>query len=95
MLNPCFCHICHGEIREDQNGIEHSGHGQLTQSRDPRLAQLHDLVEGYVTVWFHPECATVMALRLAADVMKIKTESTQPKRVVDELKDLAKLNQFR
>lgn len=95
MLTPCFCHICYEEIREDQNGIEHSGHGQLSQTKDPRFAQLHDLVDGFVTVWFHPECAAVMALRLSHDVMKIKSDKDQPSRVVDELQAMAKVNQAR
>ena len=91
-MEPNFCHICYGEIRDDQNGIEHTGHGVMTQSKDPRFAPIHDFVDGYVTVWFHPECATVMALRLAHDVMRIKSDKDQPKRVVDELQDLAKVN---
>lgn len=94
-MTPCKCHICHGEIREDQHAIEHSGHGQITQSNDPRFAKLYDLVEGYATLWFHPECATVMALRLAHDVMKIKNVKDQPARVVDGLQALSKVNQVR
>ena len=88
MMTPTRCHICGGEIREDQNAIEHSGHGQMSQSRTTHI-------DGYVSVWFHPECATVMALRLAHDVMRIKGAKEQPKRVVDELQDLAKVNQVR
>lgn len=94
-MTPCKCHICHGDIREDQHAIEHSGHGVITQSKDPRLARLHDYVEGYTTLWFHPECATVMALRLAHDVMKIKNVKDQPARVVDGLQALSKVNQVR
>lgn len=91
-MTPTRCHICYGDIREDQNAIEHTGHGVMTQSKDPRFAPIHDFVDGYVAVWFHPECATVMALRLAHDVMRIKSDKDQPKRVVDELQDLAKVN---
>ena len=58
-MTPCLCHICHGEIREDQSAIEHSDHGVLTQSKDPRVANIHDHIEGYVSLWFHPECATI------------------------------------
>jgi hypothetical protein len=67
----------------------------LTQTKDPRLLHLHDRVEGYVSLWFHPECATVMALRLAHDVMKIKMDKDQPMRVVDALKSVSKINQAR
>ena len=86
-LTPTKCHICYGEIREDQHAIEHSGHGQLVHAKQ--------MYEGYTTTWFHPECATVLVLRLANDVMRIKTVKDQPKRVVDELQDLAKVNQVR
>ena len=92
LLDPCFCHICYEEIREDQHGIEHSGHGQLTQSKDPRMAHIKNYVEGYVSIWFHPECAAIMALRLSHDVMRIKNAEDQPKRVVDGLQALAKVN---
>lgn len=95
LLDPCFCHICGQEIRQDQHGIEHSGHGQMVRSSDPRFAQLYDAVYGDTVIWFHPECATVMVLRLAHDVMKIKTADDQPMRVVDGLQALAKTNQAR
>jgi hypothetical protein len=96
-MTPTLCHICHGEVREDQHGIEHSGHGQLTQSKNAvfQKAFPEGWAEGYTSVWFHPECATVMALRLSYDVMRIKMDANQPRRVVDELQDLAKVNQVR
>ena len=94
-LTPCKCHICHEEIREDQYAIDHNGQGVLSQSKDPRFNNLHDRVEGYVTLWFHPECATVMALRLAHDVMKAKNGKDQPMRVVDALRAVSKVNQAR
>jgi hypothetical protein len=95
MLDPCFCHICHQEIRQDQHGIEHSGHGQLKQTKDPRVPKLNDFIEGYTTIWLHPECATVLALRLAYDVMRIKPDKEQPMRVVDGLQALSKTHQAR
>jgi hypothetical protein len=94
-LMPTKCHICYQEIREDQHAIEHSGHMMLTQSKDPRFANLHDAVDGYGAVWFHPECATVMALRLASDVMRVKHVQDQPSRVVDSLQAIAKVNLVR
>lgn len=87
MMHSCKCHICREEIRLNQNAIEHSGHGQCSESGN--------LVEGYTTIWMHPECATVLALRLAHDVMKIKSDKDQPKRVVDELQALAHVNLVR
>ena len=94
-MTPGKCHICHGDVREDQYAVEHSSHGMLTQTKDPRLLHLHDHIEGYVSLWFHPECATVMALRLAHDVMRIRMAPDQPMRVVDALKSVSKINQAR
>ena len=94
-LEPTFCHICYQEVRDDQYGIEHSGHGVITQSKDPRLKPKHDYAEGYTTVWFHPECATVMAMRLIHDVMDVQNMKGQPERVVDALQAIAKVNQAR
>ena len=94
-MTPSRCHICYQEVREDQYGIEHSGDGVLTQSQDPRVAKLHDRITGYVNIWFHPECATVMMLRLANDVMRVKMTEGQPMRVVDALQAISKVNQAR
>ena len=93
-MTPCKCHICHGEIREDQHAIEHMGEGTLLVSKADKN-KLYNTREGTVTLWFHPECATVMALRLAHDVMKIKNVEGQPARVVDGLQALSKVNQVR
>ena len=87
MMKPTKCHICDQEVREDQHGIEHTGHGQMTNEKQ--------WSEGFVAVWFHPECAIVMAMRLSHDVMRVKMDETQPRRVVDALQDLAKVNQVR
>ncbi len=92
-MTPCKCHICHGEIREDQHAVEHTGDGLLYASKAEDT--LYNTLEGTVTLWFHPECATVMALRLAHDVMKIKNVEGQPARVVDGLQALSKVNQVR
>jgi hypothetical protein len=96
-MTPTLCHICHEEVKEDQYGIEHSGHGQMSQSKDPLFQKTFPKgwVEGYTAIWFHPECAVVMALRLSHDVMRVKMDETQPRRVVDALQDLAKVNQVR
>ena len=87
MMRPTKCHICGEDVREDQHGIEHSGYGQMTGPGN--------LQEGFVAVWFHPECAIVMSMRLSHDVMRVKMDATQPRRVVDALQDLAKVNQVR
>lgn len=94
-MTPYKCHICGNDIREDQHAIEHLGQGELFSSKDPRVSDLVARVGGSVVLWFHPECATVMALRLAHDVMKIKNFKDQPARVVDELQAISKINQVR
>ena len=91
-MTPCKCHICHGEIREDHYAIEHSGHGLLIETKGK---QMYETVEGHINLWFHPECATVMALRLSHDVMRVKNVADQPARVVDGLQALSKVNQVR
>jgi len=94
-MTPCKCHICRQEIREDQYAIEHSGQGVMSQSKDPRFKALHDRIEGFTALWFHPECATVMALRLAHDVVRVPMAPDQPMRVVDALQSVSKINQAR
>jgi len=91
-LSPYKCHICGNDIREDQHAIEHLGQGELYSSK---ASPLNARMGGSVVLWFHPECATVMALRLAHDVMKIKNVKDQPARVVDELQAISKINQVR
>ena len=85
-MTPCKCHVCYKDIDEQQHAIEHSGHGQMGDTST--------ILEGYVSFWMHPECATVVALRLAHDVMKIKNMPNQPRRIVDELQTIAKHNQL-
>jgi len=86
MMTPCKCFVCYEDINEQQHAIEHSGHGQMGAK--------NTILEGFVSVWMHPECATVVALRLAHDVMKIKNMPDQPRRIVDELQTIAKHNQL-
>jgi hypothetical protein len=90
------CHVCYGDIREDQDAVEHSGDGILTQSKDPRLGGLlQTRVEGSVNIWMHPECAVVLSMRLMHDVMKAKNTPDKPMRVVDTLQSVSKINQAR
>ena len=96
-MNPASkCHVCYGDIREDQDMVEHSGDGILTQSKDPRLGGLlQTRVEGSVNIWMHPECAVVLSMRLMHDVMKAKNGKDKPMRVVDTLRSVSKINQVR
>lgn len=93
-LTPGKCHVCHGDIREDQHAVEHMGDGTLLVSKTDK-DKLYNTLDGTVSLWFHPECATIMALRLAHDVMRVKTIEGQPARVVDSLKAISKINQAR
>jgi hypothetical protein len=94
-MHPGNCHVCHQAIREDQYAIEHMGDGELFASKDPRFSTINDRLSGGVNLWFHPECATVMVLRLAHDVMRVKSMKDQPARVVEVLQGVAKVNQAR
>jgi len=89
------CHVCYGDIREDQDTVEHSGDGVLTQSNDPRVVGLQTRVEGQVHIWMHPECAVILSLRIMHDVMEAKSGKNKPMRVVDTLKSVSKINQVR
>lgn len=86
MMQPCKCHVCYSLIREDQPAVEHSGHGQYIHREDSEERSRH---EGYVTIWMHVECATVLALRVASDVMRVRPKDGL-RRVVDTLQDTAK-----
>lgn len=82
MMVPCACHVCGRPVKESENGIEHSGTGQYQEGE-------RNLKTTYVSIWLHPECATVLMLRIAKDIMQIRHNDPQ-KRVVDVLQDQAK-----
>jgi hypothetical protein len=83
MMQPCDCHVCGQLVSEEHYGIEHSGSGQYVL--DKKVGQ------GYVSIWLHPECATVLMLRLANDVMRVKRADG---RVVDVLQNHARNKNF-
>jgi hypothetical protein len=83
LMRPCCCHVCGKEITEQEHAVEHSGRGQYM----PR--NVRGVKEEFVTIWLHPECATVLMLRLANDVMRVSHKSTTP-RVVDTLQRAVK-----
>ena len=82
LMQHCDCHVCGKQIVDTQHAIEHSGAGQYSVNKQ--------LGEGYVSIWLHPECATVLMLRLANDVMRIRPAKDQPPRVVDVLQQTAR-----
>jgi len=85
MMKHCDCHVCGERIFESRYAIEHSGAGQYVENKT--------LGEGFVSIWLHPECATVLALRLAHDVMRIPPTKGQP-RAVDLLQHSVKATAF-
>lgn len=82
-MTPCKCHVCYKDIYEQEFAVEHSGHGQSVRAEDPGVK------EAYVSIWLHPECATILMLRLANDVMKVDSSGEYP-RVVNTLQNTVK-----
>lgn len=88
MLHANQCHVCHGDIREDQDMVEHSGAGVAYRTGG-------HATESSVSIWMHPECAVILSLRIMHDVMKAKSGKDKPMRVVDTLKSVSQINQAR
>jgi hypothetical protein len=65
-----LCHVCSKDFKQEDKIIEHTGQ----VFRFP-------LTEGLGCIVLHEECATVLILRLAADVMRVD----KVPRVVDKL----------
>ena len=75
------CHVCERNFVDDDVVVEHSG---LVEELDPNVTTKTPV---YGSVTLHPECATVLAMRLLYDVMDIHHTPESP-RVVDSLKQI-------
>jgi len=64
-----LCHVCGKDFKQEDKIVEHTGH-----------VYRFPIVEGSGCIVLHEECATILILRLAADVMR-----ADYKRVVDKL----------
>jgi hypothetical protein len=78
--NPLKCHVCSKTIALEDQVIEHGGYvnGGGTYGLNGGIAM-------------HPECATILVLRLAADVVKQPSEPKIPQgeaRVLHVLRDV-------
>lgn len=79
-MSPTACHVCSKKISLDDQVIEHGGRVNAGGKYD---------VNGGITM--HPECAAILVLRLAADVVKQPSESKIPQgeaRVLHVLRDV-------
>jgi hypothetical protein len=72
------CHVCSAKFKDTDVVVEHSGAGMLVIS-----GQEHN-AGGSIAL--HPECATILAMRLLSDVMDIRTGPEM--RVVDALRNI-------
>lgn len=78
--SPTTCHVCAKKIGLDDQVIEHGG----WVNGDGKYG-----LNGGITM--HPECATILVLRLAADVVKQPSENKIPQgeaRVLHVLRDV-------
>ena len=69
------CHVCSNPIWPDDQAITHDGVVGATSGNN------------YGTLHLHPECATILVLRLSADVMKQKPVVNGEPRVLHTLRD--------
>lgn len=79
------CHVCGDRLQQHQPVVTHDGkvyvHDTHVEHRGDAHGSLH----------LHAECATILILRLAADVMR--QNYTQPNRVVESLAKVREASQ--
>jgi hypothetical protein len=82
---PDVCHVCGQPLRSGDSAVTHDGHVRPTGAG----------TSGYGVIGLHIECATILSMRLIADVMKHKSTAHEP-RVVISLRDACekKLKEF-
>ena len=83
--NPDRCHVCGKPLRACDAAVVHDGYVRPTTAD----------TTSYGSFGLHVECATILSMRLIADVMKHKGSEHEP-RVVLSLRELceAKLKEF-
>jgi hypothetical protein len=74
---PDMCHVCHTPLRACDNAILHDGYVKVSK----------DEQGGDGVIGMHLECATILAMRLIADVVKQNAGEPEP-RVVDSLRTI-------
>ena len=82
---PSICHVCSKPLRACDSAVVHDGRVQTTDED----------TASYGSIGLHIECATILAMRLIADVMKHERSEHEP-RVVRSLRNAceAKLKEF-
>lgn len=85
------CHVCGKDIRQHHPAVAHDGTVYVDDSR----VSFGGYSQG--TLHLHTECATILILRLAADVMRQKpsSEDLVPHRVVESLANARKESELR
>ena len=71
---PSNCHVCGKPLRACDSAVTHDGRVHFNDAN----------ATGYGSIGLHVECATILAMRLIADVMKHKGSDHEP-RVVRSL----------
>jgi len=69
------CHVCGDVFRDQEVMVEHSGATMVCISGQE--------TNGHGSIVMHPECATILAMRLLSDVIEAPSEYGE--RVVDTL----------
>lgn len=82
---PSNCHVCGKPLRACDSAVTHDGRVHFNDAD----------TTGYGSIGLHIECATILAMRLIADVMKHKSSVHEP-RVMTILRAAcdAKLKEF-
>ena len=73
---PDKCHVCGNILRACDSAITHDG----------RVYTNADSATSFGVIGLHVECATILAMRLIADVMNHKSSKHEP-RVVTSLRE--------
>jgi hypothetical protein len=82
---PSMCHVCGKPLRACDSAIVHDG----------RVRTSADNSTDYGSIGLHIECATILAMRLIADVMKHESSAHEPRVVLSLRKACeAKLKEF-
>ena len=69
---PDTCHVCGKPLRACDSAVVHDGY----------VRQTHQATSSYGVLGLHIECATILAMRLIADVMKHKGAEHEPRVVL-------------
>lgn len=79
------CHVCGDRLQQHQSAIVHDGKVYVHD------AKVDYKGNAYGSLHLHAECATILMLRLAADVMR--QSRMMPNRVVDSLAKVREASQ--